>query len=58
MVVDSPPGITKPVDGRQLGRTAHRDGSGAALGEHRQVLAHVALQGEHADGGGHEAGVY
>ena len=50
IVVDSPPGSTSAVEPRRApsGRRTGR-GQRAALGAGRQVLAHVALQGEHAD---------
>jgi hypothetical protein len=48
-----PAGQHEPVDGGQLGRAAHRHGPDAALLERGEVLADVALQGQHADHGFH-----
>ena len=39
----------------ELGRPAYGEGAGAELVEHPEVLADVALEGEDADGGGHDA---
>src|SRR3954447_21395892 len=40
-----------PVDLRDLPRPSYGDGVGTRTRQHREMLAHVALQGEHADRG-------
>ena len=49
IVVDSPPGMTRPSTDVELARAADRHRLGAAVGQRAQVLADVALQGEHSD---------
>ena len=50
-VVDSPPGMTRPSTDSISCRPADRPRGRAGLVERAHVLAHVALQGEYADGG-------
>ena len=48
--VDSPPGMTRPSIGLELGRTPDRvRASAPSAVRAAQVLADVALDGEHAD---------
>ena len=44
IVVDSPPGMIRPVDRVQLLRPAHRDGLAPDVAQRPQVLGDVALQ--------------
>ena len=51
IVVDSPPGMTRPSQASSSRGRRTASGLDAEVGEHPQVLADVALQGEDSDGG-------
>ena len=51
IVVDSPPGMHQAVAGVELGLPAYGDRARAQGLQDAQVLPHVALEGEDADGG-------
>ena len=44
----------QPVAGRELGRSTYGDRLGTQRSQRTEVLAHVSLEGEHADGRIHE----
>ena len=49
MTLDSPPGITRPVDGGELDGPADERHVGTEVRQDARVLADVALKGEDAD---------
>ena len=51
IVVDSPPGTTKPSHGGELGLPSYGDRSRAEVGKDAQVLADIPLEREDADHG-------